>query len=225
VGIQQRSHKRRRRVESVIYHQRRTVRAPCHVLWSHQLPSHLPDNDECNFRGRVERELAHHLHGRHPNPHTEQPTPPPPESPSDLGQTGKTRSLPEGREVPVRTKPYRVSGSHPRERNHSDGPSQNERGGGLAKTPKSQRRAIILRLYRILPLLHPQLLTHRPPPHRPHKESHGISLGRDATESVRNNENAHVFATSAPPTRLQQTLLSIHRRLTVRRGSRTLTGG
>src|ERR1700677_1442616 len=46
--------------------QQRLIRAYSHVLWSHQFPSHLPDNDERHLPKRNRYRRCHHLHGRYP---------------------------------------------------------------------------------------------------------------------------------------------------------------
>ena len=69
LGIQQRTHQRRRRMEGSIYHKSRPVRTKSHVLWPHKLPCYIPNYDERHIRRRTAQKLADNLHGRHPSPY------------------------------------------------------------------------------------------------------------------------------------------------------------
>src|ERR1019366_5036402 len=113
----------------------------------------------------------------------------------------------------------------PGKRNSTNGPDENERNRGLASTTKPQRRPRIPRIHGFLSILRPQLLEDCTPPHRAHTESSPFPMGRTTIQSVRDAQNTHVCTTRPTPTRLHATLLPLHRRLGLRRGSRTLTGG
>ena len=127
--------------------------------------------------------------------------------------------------MPLRTDHDGIPRSSARERHHSDGPNQNQRCRRLAATPNSERRTSLSRFHRLLPIFRPQLLDDRPTPNRTHKESGTLPLGNTPKESVRDAQNTYVSTTNPTPTRLQETLLPCNRRFSLRRRSRTLTGG
>jgi hypothetical protein len=127
--------------------------------------------------------------------------------------------------MPIRTNTSGIPRGDTREGDSANGPSKDERNSGLATTTNGERRPSIFGIHRILPILHPELLENRPPPHTPHKKGRRVQLGGTTGQSIRNVEVPHVRATRTTATRLQQTLLPLHRRVRLRRGSRTLTRG
>ena len=127
--------------------------------------------------------------------------------------------------MPIRTNTSGIPRGDTRKGDSTDGPSKDERNSGLATTTNGERRSGISGIHRILPIFHPELFENRPPPHTPHKKGRCVQLGGTTGQSIRNIEVPHVRATRATATRLQQTLLPLHRRIRLRHGSRTLTGG
>src|SRR5260221_9149457 len=107
MGVQQRPHKRGRRVESSLPYPRRTLRADGYVLWANQFPRYLPNDDEHDFPSGNRPRMAIRLHGRLGHTHeteagrnggttsTETPEPCPPYPRG----AAKTRPLPQTREV------------------------------------------------------------------------------------------------------------------------------
>ena len=89
MGLQQRSNQKGRRVESSIHHQPRPIRTKSHVLRTHKLASNLPNNDERNLSGRAPGRMGVNIHGRHPNPHRQQPPPPQKVRPSNPRQNSR----------------------------------------------------------------------------------------------------------------------------------------
>src|SRR5712672_2885026 len=114
-------------------------------------------------------------------------------------QTGKARPIPQTREMRVHAKTHRILGSGVRKQHDPDGPHQNQRCSGMAIPEKPHRRPLVSRLYRILSLLHPQLLTRRTTLTRPDKESDPMVLGRSSNKSLRNLKNAYVHETGVNP--------------------------
>ena len=127
--------------------------------------------------------------------------------------------------MPIRATKHRIPRSNPERRDSTDGPSQVERHRRLANPKMCQGCPSLPRIHWILPLLCTQLLKDRTPPYSTHPEKHPVPLVGTTREGLRNPQNTHVLTTNSPTTRLQQTLLSCHRRFLLRRGSRTLTGG
>jgi hypothetical protein len=63
LGIQQYTNMRQRPMEGGIHHEPRPLRTTSHVLRNDQLPSHLPDHDECVVQRRTLTRLAVNLYG------------------------------------------------------------------------------------------------------------------------------------------------------------------
>src|SRR5712671_2375380 len=125
----------------------------------------------------------------------------------------------------VHAKTYRIPGSGVRKQHNPDGPHQNQGRGRMAIPEKPHRCPLISRLYWVLPLLHPQLLTHRTTLTRPDEESDPVDLGRSPDKSLRNPKDAHVYKTGADPTAVRQTICTSHRCISIWRGRHTLTRG
>src|SRR5713226_7043366 len=102
MGIQQRPHKRGGRVESSLPYPRRTLRADGYVLWTNQLPPHLPNADEHDFPSRNRPRMVVRLHGRLGHTHKTEtgrnrrttPTETPEPRPPHPRNAAKTRPLP-----------------------------------------------------------------------------------------------------------------------------------
>src|SRR5712671_3483838 len=123
------------------------------------------------------------------------------------------------------TKMHRILGSRTREQHYPDGPNQDQRRHGLAIPTKPHGYSIIPRVYRVLSILHTQLLTSSTPPTGPNKESDALGLDRNPNTSIRNPEKTNVFETSINPTTIRQTICGPHRRIGIWRGCHTLTRG
>jgi hypothetical protein len=212
-------------MESSVRHEPRPLQTTGDVLWDDQLPSHLPDHDERTIQRRTPTRLAVDLHGRHPHTHPIRPSIPPNESPPNPRQATQTRPLPQTREVRLRSKGSRVLRRHPGSQHHTDGPSQGARSSRLETPTNSPRRQSLPGIHRILPILHQRLLKDRKTTDPPHQESDTIHMGRSPSERLRDPQKTHVSKPNLTPTRLHQTILPSHRRVRIRRGSRTLTGG
>ena len=125
----------------------------------------------------------------------------------------------------LRTKGGRIPRGHPGPQHHLHGPSQGPRSSGLETPTDSQRRQSLPRFHRLLPILHKRLLKDRKTLDPPNQESDPIYMGRGPNQSLRNPQDTHVSEPNTTPTRLHQTILPRHRRVCIRRGSRTLTRG
>src|SRR5712671_5447961 len=100
----------------------------------------------------------------------------------------------------LRTKTHRILRSHLATRNHPHGPDQNARGSGLASTDHGDRCSVILRLYRVLSILHPQLLQDHKTPPIVNEKRLGLGVGTRPKTSVRTPEDANVPTPSTCPT-------------------------
>src|SRR5229473_3217467 len=223
MGIQQRPHKRRRRMESGLPHPRRTLRANSHVLRTNQLPSYLPNDDEHDLPSRNRPRMAVRLHGRLGHPHetetgrnrgttpteASKPRPPYPRN------AAKTRPLPQTREVLFRTGRDRLPWGHRRQGQAGNGPSKVKRRRRLASAQKPHGRPLLPRIHRVLPILRPQLFQGRSTPPGPNQKALSVALGRVSTQGLRNPENPYVPKASPHPARLRTTLLPTNRRLSL----------
>jgi hypothetical protein len=158
LGIQQHTDTRWRPMEGGIHHEPRPYRAAGNVLRDDQLPSHLPDHDECTVQRRTLTRLAVDLHGRHPHTHPIRPPIPPNKSPPNPRQTAQTQPLPQTRKMHLRAKRGRVPRRHPGPQHHPYGPSQGARGGRLETPANGPRHQSLPRVHRILSILHQGLL-------------------------------------------------------------------
>src|SRR5712671_5385250 len=102
----------------------------------------------------------------------------------------------------LRTETHRILRSYPTTWNHSHGPDQNARGSGLASTNHGDRCSVILRLYRVLSILHPQLFQDRKTPPVVDKKRLGLGVGTRSKTSVRTPEDTDVSTPSTCPTEL-----------------------
>jgi hypothetical protein len=127
--------------------------------------------------------------------------------------------------VPIQTKESGIPRCHPKHRNSTDGPNKDKRDRRLATPKEREGCPSLLRIYRVLPILCPQLLKNRTPPHRTNEENNPIPLERTTNQSLRNPQNTDVRQADPKTTRLHQTLLPGHGHFSLWRGSRTLTGG
>src|SRR5712671_5286560 len=225
MGVQQCPHLKRGRMEGGLYHQRRTIRTDGHVLWSNELPGHLPNDDERHLPRRNTRGMAHCLYGRYVDRHRRQPSLPSKRRPPSPHQAGPLRSFPQTREMRLRTKTYRIPRRHFATRNHPHGPDQNARSSGLATADYSDRRSVIPRFYGVLSILHPQLLQNCKTPPTVDEKRLGLGVGTRPKTSVRTLKDVNVSTPSTCPTELQQTIRRTHRRIGLWRGRHTLTRG
>jgi hypothetical protein len=74
----------------------------------------------------------------------------------------------------------------------------------LEPTTKRQRRPLLPRIHRVLPLLHQRLLKDRSTPDRSNKEESKVRLDRETTTSVRTTQNTDVCKTRTETTRLRK---------------------
>src|SRR5712671_1634191 len=102
----------------------------------------------------------------------------------------------------LRTKTHRIIRSPLTTWNHSHGPDQNARGSGLASTNHGDRCSVVLRLYRVLLILHPQLLQDCRTPPVVDKKRLGLRVGTRPKTSVRTPEDTNVSTPSTRPTEL-----------------------
>src|SRR5258707_3261015 len=213
MGIQQRLHKRGRQVESSLPYPRRALRADGYVLRTNQLPRYLPDDDEYDFPSRNRPRMAIRLHGRLGHPHetetgrnrgttpTETSKPRPPYS----RNAAKTRPLPQTREVLFRTGRDRLPWGHCWQGQAGNGPSKVKRRRRLASAQKPHGRPLLPRIYRVLPILRPQLFQGRPTPPGPNQKAFSVALGRVSTQGLRTPENPYVPKAGPHPARLATT--------------------
>jgi hypothetical protein len=137
----------------------------------------------------------------------------------------QARPLPQTREVRLREKGSRIPRRHPRSQHHTNGPSQGTRSSRLETPTNGPRHQSLPGIHRILPILHQGLLEDCKTTNPPYQESDTVCMGRSPSQSLRDPQKTHVPKPNPTPTRLHQTILPSHRRVRVRRGSRTLTGG
>ena len=88
-----------------------------------------------------------------------------------------------------------------------------------------QGRPSLPRIHRLLLILRPQLFQDSTPIDPTNPKEHTIPLVGATLQSVRDTQNTHVPKTHPLTTRLHETILPRYRRLILRRGSHTLTGG
>ena len=70
------------------------------------------------------------------------------------------------------------------EQHGADGPSKDQRSSGLDPTTECNGHMLILRVYRLLPLLYPQLLTHCSPLNPTDMKECPIQLGHSLYKSL-----------------------------------------
>src|SRR5579863_1925554 len=157
-------------MESHILNKRGIVRTHGNVFRPNQLPSNLPDYDEYHIRSRNSRTMANSIHGRHGNTH--------PKTrgrnrrtahrttshirPKDPLKAPRTQLIPQTRKMHLRTTTNRIPRSNCRPRDGPNGRQESRKGKELATTDKRNRSPKIPGLHRVLPILYPRLLTHRP---------------------------------------------------------------
>src|SRR6266478_5142986 len=153
-------------MESRLPNPRRTVRTNSNVLWAHEFPRNLPDDDEHHIPYRSRSRMAIRIYGRHRNPHKTRkqrngPTTPratPTLHSSYASQTRTKRSIPKTRKMRLRTKRNRLLRCHRRERSDTNGPKETQRRCRLARPTQSDGSTEIPRIHWILSLLRPRLL-------------------------------------------------------------------
>src|SRR5258707_10120742 len=107
----------------------------------------------------------------------------------------------------LRTKRDRLSRRHCGTRNIENGPKKDTRSGRLVSTDHCHQSTPILRVHRVLPILHPKLLKNRTTPPRSYKEDDPMALGQTSIQSLQDFENPHVSKTCTPPAKLCKMLL------------------
>src|SRR5712671_6764950 len=122
--------------------------------------------------------------------------------PSGSYQVRPFRPIPQTRKMRLRTKTHRIPRSHLTTRNHPHGPDQNARGSGLASTDHGDRCSVVLRLYQVLSILHPQLLQNRKTPPAVNEKRLGLGVGTRPKTSVRTPEDTNVSTPGTHPTKL-----------------------
>src|SRR5258708_28899164 len=122
----------------------------------------------------------------------------------------------------LRTRRNRLPRGYRRQRQARNGPPKAKWGRRLASTQKHHRRPLLPRVYRLLPILRPQLLQSRPTPPRFDQKALSLALGRTPTQSLRNLENPYVPEANPCPTRLRATVLLTNRRFGLWDRSRAL---
>src|SRR5712672_2015181 len=98
----------------------------------------------------------------------------------------------------VHAKTYRIPRGGTGRQHDPDGPHQNQGRSGMAIPEKPHRRPLVSRLYRVLSLLHPQLLTRRTTLIRPDEESDPMVLGRGSNTSLSYSTPTHQHMAWAP---------------------------
>src|SRR5216683_3930068 len=91
-------------------------------------------------------------------------------------------------------------------------------------TKERPRSAQVPGFHRVLPLLHPRILTDRPTPTRPHQTSDTVALGRQRAGSIRGAPRQDGQQTGPTAARLRQNLLPPNRRVEVQGGGGPVTG-
>jgi len=69
MGIQRSPHQRERSMEGSIHNQQGLIQTNSHVLWTNQLPGHIPNDDEHNLLWSYRWGKHNHLYGWHSHPH------------------------------------------------------------------------------------------------------------------------------------------------------------
>jgi hypothetical protein len=173
------------------------------------------------------------LYGRHGNPHQKKrrgnqtTTYPPPQIlrlPSPH-KTHEAQPIPQTREMHVRTTLHRISRSTSEQRNSTHGRCQSRKSPQMAPSFKHHRSPQIPWIHRLLPVFHKRLLKDRKAPTPPHAQLDPLALERRTTTSLQKVTRLNVPTTSPQTTRLHQTLRGVHRRISIWRGSYTLTRG
>src|SRR5258708_38912583 len=121
-------------MEGGLSHPRRPLRTDGYVLRTDQLPCHLPDDDEHDLPSRNRPRLALRIYGRPSHPHEAKTgrnrgaalAKAPKISSSRPRPPRETRSLPQTREMLLRTRRNRLSLGRNRKRQISDGSAKTE---------------------------------------------------------------------------------------------------
>ena len=154
-------------MEGGIPHAPRPVRTVSNVLWPHKLPSYLPSNDERNLSNGGGSGMVISVHGRHRHPHktarqrnrgTTRTMAQTVNLPSTQ-EVGNARPIPQTRKVQIPETRNRIPRCHHRKRSPQDEPKETGKRQKLDGTQKPNRNTKISGVYRILPILRPELLT------------------------------------------------------------------
>jgi hypothetical protein len=140
-------------------------------------------------------------------------------------KTPKTQSLPQTREMHIRTTIHRIPQSTSKPRHSTHGRRQSRKGPQMASPLKCHRSLQIPWVHGLLLLLHKRLFKDSETSPTPHTQHNPLAMGQRATASLRNTVQPDVPTTSLETTRFHQTIRRIHRRIGIWRGSHTLTRG
>src|SRR5713226_1536921 len=124
-----------------------------------------------------------------------------------------------------RTKGDRLSRGYRRTRYPEDGSQKDTRSSRLVPANYCHGSTPISRIYRVLSILHSELLQDCPTTLGSHKKDNPMALGSTPVHSIRNPEDSHVPKTRSTPTKLRKTILPPNRRFRIWRGRHTLASG
>src|SRR6266446_4025055 len=151
-------------MESCLQNPKRVIQTTSDVLWTNQLPRHLPTNHEPHVQ-RNENAIPNgtvHLHGRYPRRHRQQPNTPPTNHPPSPRQAGERVLLPPTRQMQVRERKSRLPRSHHQPRKNPHRPPQSRRTKELAtKTQHPKASTINTRDTGLPKTVHPRIRPHR----------------------------------------------------------------
>ncbi len=208
MGIQQYTHQARRWMESHLPYTRRTLQTNSYVLWTHELPSHFPNDDKHHILQTSGPRLAFSLYGWSRDPYKMTPQrnrrrtlamsqgihPYHPQRPR------KEWSLPQTWEVHLWTGRNWLFRHYHRTRDIKNGSEEDTRSHRLVPTNYSHRSKTIPGIHRILLILHPKLFKNCLTPLRPHEENDPIALEHIPIYGFQNLENLNVPKTHTPST-------------------------
>src|SRR6266702_3224553 len=206
MGIQQRPHQRRRPRKRSLQNQLRALRTLCHVLRTNELPEHVPNHDGYHLPRSHSNGGCSNLHGRHPHRYPYRPPSPPKNSTPNTGQTRGTRSIPQTREVHVRSTRNRIPGVDNRRRKSTHGPSKSPRSRRLETPKEPQGTTRLDGLHQFLQNIHRRILKNRTSPERTYKEGDPMGMDRRKRRSFSEAKRAYLRRTSTPHAKIGETL-------------------
>ena len=185
-------------MEGSLHYPQRTIQTHHYVLWSQQLPCHIPALHEWLLLRHDCWRMACHLHGWPPHilPQWDYPHP---KNLSDITVNKGTRPLSEIGEMLVCLLRSGVSQHDSQTWATHHGPSQTWWNHQLAHSYQSQGSMIFLRLCQLLLLLHSRLLHCGLPPPWPHQERPLMGLDSQNTSILRQLETT-ISIKTCPPT-------------------------
>ena len=197
-------------MESGVPYAPRTFRTSGNVFRSHELPSHLPSDDERNLSDGGSPRMAISVHGRYCHPHkapqrrirrTTQTTAQTINPPSTR-KTKNARPVSQAREVRIPETRNRIFRSHRWKRSPQNEPKEIRKHQKLGGTQKSNQNMKVPGVHRILPILRPKLLTNRTTITAPNKENNPLGMDEHTTASLQSLEGTNVQSTSPDSTQL-----------------------